>query len=157
MRFAVTAAVLLLAVCAALGQGLRDSSAVVSVDAPTAVAADVGETVSITVGIDIDEGWHLYAHGDTTYYGISVTGLDSVPLAAAEVDYPAGHEGKFLGATVTLLEGREELTITGVLMAELDEPLAFELECQACDNKSCLAPAWIPFAVAVKPRDKHRQ
>ncbi|MBU0740775.1 protein-disulfide reductase DsbD N-terminal domain-containing protein [bacterium] len=153
MRPVLITAVLLLAAIAAVGQGMRDSSSVVSVRAPAAVSADVGETVSITVGIDIDKGWHLYAHGDTVYYGISVTGLDTVPLAAVAVDYPAGHRGKFLGETVTLLAGKEELTITGVLMAELDAPLAFELECQACDAKSCLAPAWIPFEVAVRPKE----
>ncbi len=154
MRFVVITAVLTLVAFAALGQGMRDSSAVVSVKAPEAVHADVGGTVSITVDIKIDKGWHLYAHTDTTYYGISVTGLDTIPLAAVDVAYPSGHKGKFLGETVTLLEGEEQLTITGILMAELDKPLVFELECQACDSKSCLAPAWIPFEVAVKPDDK---
>ncbi len=153
MRQVVIAAVLLLAALTALGQGMRDSSAVVSVKAPAEVSANVGGTVSITVGLDIDKGWHLYAHGDTTYYGISVTGLDTVPLAAVKVAYPVGHKGKFLGEKVTLLEGKEELTITGILMVELDEPLVLELECQACDAKSCLAPAWIPFTVAVRPAE----
>ena len=153
MRPVVITAVLLLAALTALGQGMRDSSTVVSVTAPSVVNAGVGETVSITVGIDIDKGWHLYAHGDTTYYGISVTGLDTVPLAAVKVLYPAGHMGRFLGEKVRLLEGSAQLTIMGVLMAELDEPLVFELECQACDAKSCLAPAWIPFEVAVRPKD----
>ena len=155
MRSVVITTVLLLAAIAALGQGMRDSSSVVSVKAPAAVNADVGETVGITVAIDIDKGWHLYAHGDTTYYGISVTGLDTLPLAAVKVEYPAGHMGRFLGEKVRLLEGSQELTITGVLMAELDEPLVFELECQACDAKSCLAPAWIPFEVRLT-RDQSR-
>jgi len=153
MRPILITTAFLIAAVAALAQGMRDSSAVVSVTAPAEVFANVGGTVSIPVDIEIDKGWHLYAHGDTTYYGISVAGLDTLPLAAVAVDYPAGHEGKFLGETVILLEGAERLTITGILMTELDEPLCFELECQACDDKSCLAPAWIPFEVAVKPEE----
>lgn len=153
MRPILIISALLIAAVTVLAQGPRDSSAVVSVEAPVEVAANVGGTVSITVGIEIEKGWHLYAHGDTTYYGISVAGLDTVPMAAVKVAYPAGHRGKFLGETVTLLEGTEELTITGILMAELDAPLCFELECQACDDKSCLAPAWIPFEVAVRPEE----
>ena len=137
----------------ALAQGLHDSSAVVTVTAPARVHAGVGETVEIPVTLDIAEGWHLYAHGDTTYYGISVTGLDTVPLAVVEVDYPEGHMGEFLGHRVRLLEGRESLILRGVLMTELDAPLRFELECQACDDASCLAPAWIPFVTEILPEE----
>ena len=149
----VVIAVVLLASALAFGQGMRDSSSVVSVKAPVSVHAGVGETVSLTVTIDIDKGWHLYAHGDTAYYGIAVAGLDTLPLAAVKVAYPKGHRGRFLGQSITLLDGKETLTISGILMAQLDEPLKFELECQACDDKSCLAPAWIPFQTAVLPKE----
>ncbi len=153
MRSAITVAAILLIGGLVLAQGMRDSSSVVSVTAPQTVHANVGETVELTVNIDIDKRWHLYAHGDTVYYGISVTGLDTLPLAAVKVAYPKGHQGKFLGNKVQLLEGAETLTISGVLMSPLDEPLKFELECQACDAKSCLAPAWIPFQTVVLPRE----
>jgi len=153
MRSATIIAVILLIGGFVLAQGMRDSSSVVSVTAPQSVHANVGETVTLTVNIDIDRSWHLYAHGDTVYYGISVAGLDTLPLAAVKVEYPKGHWGKFLGNQVQLLSGTETLTISGVLMSPLDEPLKFELECQACDDKSCLAPAWIPFQTVVLPKE----
>ena len=153
MRIAMITVCVLLAMSVAFGQGMRDSSSVVSVNAPASIHAEVGETISLTVDIDIDKGWHLYAHGDTTYYGIAVAGLDTLPLAAVKVAYPKGHMGKFLGHTIRLLSGTETLTISGVLMSQLDEPLKFELECQACDDKSCLAPAWIPFQTVVLPKE----
>ncbi len=148
----VTIALLLIAGLAA-AQGMKDSSTVVSVTAPGELRASVGSMVEIPVEIDIDKGWHLYAHGDTTYYGIAVAGLDTLPLAAVQVDYPEGHMGEFLGHAVRLLEGTQSMVIKGVLMSELDAPLKFELECQACDDKSCLAPAWIPFETAVLPEE----
>lgn len=153
MRSSIVLILVLLIAAAAPAQGLKDSSSVVSVSAPSSVRASVGSTLEIPVEIRIDKGWHLYAHGDTAYYGIAVAGLDTVPLAAVKVDYPAGRLGEFLGYPVRLLEGAQTLTLRGVLMSELDASLRFELECQACDDRSCLAPAWIPFETAVLPEE----
>jgi hypothetical protein len=144
---------LLLAPCA-FAQGMIDSSSVVTAAAaPDTLRAGVGSKVSFAVELAVADGWHLYAHGDPQYYGIGLAGLDSLPLAGVEVVYPAGHEGKFLGETVRLLTGRERVQVSGFLMAQPAAPLSFELECQACDDKSCLAPAWLPVSVVVLPEE----
>lgn len=144
---------LLLAAAAAQAQGLRDSASVVKMSVqPKSVTAAVGDPVSWTVTLDIEKDWHLYAHGDPKYYGIAVTGLDSLPLLGAEVAYPAGKQGKFLGETVQLLEGRQTLTVGGFLAAEPAGPMLLELELQACDRKSCLAPAFLPIQLVVEPK-----
>jgi len=136
----------------ASGQGMRDSSSVVAVSAaPDTVHAGVGETVAFEVSMTIDDGWHLYAHGDSTYYGISLNPPDDLPLAAVEITYPEGHWGKFLGEDVRLLEKTVTIALTGILMVASEAPLTVELEIQACDDKSCLAPAWIPVQVVVLP------
>jgi thiol:disulfide interchange protein len=149
---AVTAAVLMIA-AACFGQGLRDSSTVVSVTAADTVNASVGETVTFTVTMTIDEGWHLYANSDPQYYGISMNPPEGLPLANLQVVYPEGHMGKFLGEDVRLLAHQESLTVSGILMVQPEEPFAFELELQACDDKSCLAPAWISVPLTVLPKE----
>ncbi len=144
---------LLLIAAFASAQGLRDSGSVVKMTVqPKSVIAAVGDQVSWTVTLDIDQDWHLYAHGDPKYYGIAVTGLDSLPLVGAEVAYPAGKKGKFLDETVQLLEGRQTLTVSGFLAAEPAGPMLLELELQACDRKSCLAPAFVPIQLVVEPK-----
>lgn len=149
----VVAALLMLPTLA-FAQGMRDSSTVVTVIAdPDTVVAGVGSTVTFTVTLDMQEGWHLYANGDPTYYGISFNAPEQSPLANLKVDYPEGHMGKFLGEDVRLLEGKETLTVSGILLVQPEAPIAFEMELQACDSSSCLAPAWIPVPLTVVPKE----
>jgi hypothetical protein len=153
MKNLAAAALVLLIASACLGQGMRDSSTVVAVTAADTVRAGVGETVSFDVTMDIQDGWHLYANGDPQYYGISLNPPEGLPLANVKIAYPEGHMGTFLGDEVRLLEKSETLTVSGVLMVQPEEPFAFELELQACDDKSCLAPAWIPVPLTVLPKE----
>jgi hypothetical protein len=139
---------------AVFAQGLLDSSSVVTaVAVPDTVRAGVGTRLAFDVVIDVAAGWHLYAHDDPRYYGIGLAGLDSLPLAGVAVTYPQGREGKFLGETVRLLSAREVVHVSGFLASTPQEPLYLELECQACDDKSCLAPAWLPLSVVVLPEE----
>ena len=154
MRTIAVIAVVLIVAGACLAQGMRDSSSVVAVTAaPDTVYAGVGGAVAFTVSMTIEEGWHLYAHGDTTYYGISFNPPEESPLAGLKVAYPAGHEGKFLGEKVTLLEKTETLEVSGLVLVQPEAPVVFELELQACDDKSCLAPAWVPVTITVLPEE----
>jgi hypothetical protein len=154
MRQLIVVLVLALMATVSSAQGMRDSASVVTVSvAPDTVRASVGETITVTVGMEIDKGWHLYAHGDKTYYGISLNLPEGLPLAGVKVNYPEGHMGKFLGDDVRLLEKTETITLTGILMVAPEKPLDLEFELQACDDKSCLAPAWIPVQVVVLPHE----
>ncbi len=154
------------AVCAAAGQGggpapaaearLTDSAAVVKVAArPARLAAAPGRPVSFALEVRIDRGWHLYAHGDTMYYGIALVGLDASPLREIAVEYPPGREGVFFGQPVLLLDGRQRIAVRGVLAdtcrpGRLSLPLAVEV--QACDDQRCLAPAAVPAPVVLQVR-----
>lgn len=153
MKTVVVTAAVMLIVSACFGQGMKDSSTVVAVTAADTVYAGVGESVTFTVTMTIDEGWHLYANGDPQYYGISFNPPEILPLANLTVSYPEGHMGKFLGDDVRLLAAEQTLAVTGILMVQPEEPFAFELELQACDDKSCLAPAWIPVPLTVLPKE----
>lgn len=154
MRIIAVIAVVMMLAGACLAQGMRDSSSVVTVTAdPDTVHAGVGGSVAFTVTMTIDEGWHLYAHGDPVYYGISFNPPEESPVAALEVAYPEGHEGTFLGEKVTLLEHTETFEVSGLLMLQPEAPIGFELELQACDDKSCLAPAWVPVPITVLPEE----
>jgi hypothetical protein len=55
----------------------------------------------------------------------------------------------FLGEKVKLYEGENVITLTGVLMSMPTEPLTVELELQACDDKSCLPPSFVPVNFTV--------
>ncbi|HPF36819.1 MAG TPA: protein-disulfide reductase DsbD family protein [Candidatus Krumholzibacteria bacterium] len=154
MKTLLLCAALLLTALPATAQGMKDSSSVVTVTtAPDTVRAGVGGTVAFTVTLAVQDGWHLYAHGDPTYYGISLNAPENLPLAGVQVEYPAGHQGKFLGETITLLEKTVEIGVEGMLMVQPEAPLTWELELQACDDKSCLAPAWVPVTVTVLPAE----
>jgi hypothetical protein len=114
---------------------------------PPQVATAPGEAVAFDVVLTIADGWHLYAHGDTTFYGIDLKGLDKGPLAGAAIDFPRGKRADFFGTPVELLTGRQLIHVKAKLAAgasgKLDVPLG--LEVQACDDQRCLAPATIPL------------
>lgn len=144
------ALVLLMLCLAANAYALKDSATVVTVSAvEDTIFAAVGSKVSLGIKFVCDEHWHLYAPGDPVYYGINVAGVDSLPLAVAKVNYPEPHDGEFLGEKVKLYEGENVITLTGVLMSMPTEPLTVELELQACDDKSCLPPSFVPVNFTV--------
>ncbi len=144
------ALVLLMLCLAANAYAFKESSTVVTVSAVEDPGfASVGSKVSLEIKFICDEHWHLYAPGDPVYYGINVAGVDSLPLAVAKIKYPEPHDGIFLGEKVKLYEGENVITLTGVLMSMPTEPLTVELELQACDDKSCLPPSFVPINFTV--------
>jgi hypothetical protein len=144
-------ALVLLMICVATSaMAFKDSSTVVTVTAvEDTITASVGSKVSLEIKFTCDDHWHLYAPGDPVYYGINVAGVDTLPLAVAKVNYPEPHEGTFLGEKVKLYEGENIIEITGVLMSMPEKPMVVELELQACDDKSCLPPSFIPISFTV--------
>lgn len=122
-----------------------DSAGVVrAVLRPAVVAAAPGRPCAFAVDFTVREGWHLYAHGDTVFYGVDLTGLAPGPLAGASVVYPEGRPGDFFGTPVRLLTGRQTIAVRGVLPDSCRagaRRVELVLEVQACDAGSCLAPA----------------
>jgi hypothetical protein len=127
---------------------LRDSGDVVQVELqPTSLRAEPGQDVVLLISLAIEEPWHLYAHEDTAFYGVDLAPAEDLPLGRLEVSYPTGERTLFFGQEVLVLAGRQEVRVAGRVPADLAPatyPLAFELAVQACDDRRCLAPAFLP-------------
>lgn len=143
-------AALLVAALPACAQ-MKGSSDVVKVKpVPTAVSAAAGGPVVFAVKLDIDRKWHLYANGDTNFIGVNLIPDEGFPLADFAAVYPAGHAGEFFGEKVVMLEGKNEIEVSAQVPADLatgTHALDMKLTVQACDDKTCLAPAYIPVQV----------
>lgn len=129
----------------------RASADVVKVSAaPAAVSAAAGERVAFDIGLDIVKKWHIYAHGDSNFIGVDLIPAEGFPLESFKADYPHGHEGVFFGDKVVVIDGQEKIKASALVPAGLakgDHVLKFTVTAQACDDKTCLAPADIPVSV----------
>jgi hypothetical protein len=134
----------------ALG-AMRGSADVVKAAAsPVALKSAPGERVSFEVKMDIQEKWHIYAHADTNFIGVDLVPDEGFILTEFEAEYPAGHEGEFFGDKVVMIEGKDVIKASALVPADLaagEHELAFSVTVQACDDKMCLAPAYLPVVV----------
>ncbi len=155
MKRIVLFTLLITAVSASLALGaMKGSADVVAAKAhPTAVSAAAGERVSFEVKLDIGETWHIYAHGDTNFIGVDLAPEEGFPLEDFQAVYPAGHEKEFFGDMVVMIEGQDVIKASALVPAALpagEHELAFSVTVQACDDKVCLAPAFLPVVVKLK-------
>lgn len=120
-----------------------------------ALTAAPGQRITFQVAVDIAPRWHCYAHGDTNFIGVDLIPDESFPLEEFDATYPAGKPGEFFGEKVSMIAGSQ------VISAEAEVPptlargahkVKLALTVQACDDKSCLAPANLPleFDLTVK-------
>lgn len=127
---------------------MRGSGDVVKTAAtPGEVSSAAGERVEFTVKFDITKRWHLYAHGDTNFTGIDLVPDEEFPLEDFQAEYPKGHEKEFFGDLVMMVEGKEKIQASALVPAGLESgeyDLSLKLTVQACDDKTCLAPAYLP-------------
>lgn len=143
---------LVVALGAGLAFGVMKGSAdvVKAVAQPTALSSAPGERVSFEVKLDIQKKWHLYAHGDTNFIGVDLVPSEEFPLEDFKAEYPAGHEKEFFGDMVFMIEGKAVLKASALVpdsLAKGEHELNLEVTVQACDDKVCLAPAFLPVAV----------
>ncbi len=113
----------------------------------------VGETLAITITLEIDKGWHIYANpsGSETTPPTRVEIRPGGGARIAAVEYPAG-TAKTLsangGARLMVYEGKVEVPVRLKLEAKagpIEVPL--RVRYQACDDKRCLAPAVVEVLV----------
>ena len=119
---------------------------------PSQLSAKAGERISFKVNFTIEQKWHLYAHEDSMFIGIDLVPADGFPLTDVKIVYPAGHEGEFFGEMVVILEGSDVVIASGTVPEDLasgEYALDLALTVQACDDKICLAPAYLPVAVVL--------
>jgi thiol:disulfide interchange protein DsbD len=150
-RILLPALVLAVMLSGAALAALKGSGDVVKATAKTpAIAAAAGEKVDFAVMLDIETKWHIYAHGDTNFIGVDLVPAEDFPLEEFQAVYPEGHKKEFFGEMVAMIEGKEVIAATAVVPAGMpkgEHALAMKVTVQACDDKTCLAPAYLPVEV----------
>jgi hypothetical protein len=134
----------------ALGAMKGSADVVKASPSPAVLSSVAGERVSFDVKLDIRKKWHIYAHEDTNFIGVDLAPDEGNPLKELQAEYPAGHEKEFFGDMVFMIEGQDTITASALVPADLakgEHDLFFSVTVQACDDKMCLAPAYIPVAV----------
>lgn len=111
------------------------------------LTAAPGQRLTFDVAFDIAPRWHLYAHGDTNFIGLDLVPDEAFPLEDFDAVYPAGQDGEFFGEKVMMIAGSQVIKAEAVV-PETMAPGAYKvklgLTVQACDDKTCLAPASLP-------------
>jgi DsbC/DsbD-like thiol-disulfide interchange protein len=143
----------LLALGALLAQGWVEgqgrSAAKIKADVKaTKVAAD--GTQELTVTIDIDKGWYIYANpvGNPNFDGAETTlRIVTKEKIKLEVAYPAGKVKRDDLGAYKIYEG--QVAVTAKLQrAKADTgPLEVHLEVNACDKSQCLPRGTLKLAV----------
>jgi uncharacterized protein YyaL (SSP411 family) len=119
-----------------------------------------GRAFEIPIALTIDERYHLNANpaGAANLVPTSLSIAPDAPAELIEVDYPPGVRKPLAGQSepIPLYEGTATLNARLKLPDDAPEgriTLRFLLRYQACDDRSCLAPATIPLDVplAVSP------
>jgi DsbC/DsbD-like thiol-disulfide interchange protein len=129
----------------------RKSDAVVKIT-PTATKPDADGNQVLTLELDVEKGWHLYANPvgneDLADSQVSVSVTAKEKPESVKVEYP---EGK-LKKDATLGDYKiyeDKVTIKAqVRRAKGDTgPLDVSVKLQACDKGSCLLPATVKLSV----------
>jgi hypothetical protein len=152
MKKTVMLALVVCALAVGLAFGaMKGSADVVKVSATAkTLTAKAGTEVTFAVTVAIQDNWHLYAHGDTNFIGMDLVPDEGFPLTDFAAVYPKGHEGEFFGEKVVMVDGKDTIAVTAMVPADLpagDHALGFKVTAQACDDKTCLAPAYLPVAI----------
>lgn len=106
-----------------------------------------GQRITFQVAVDIAPHWHLYAHGDTNFIGVDLVPDEAFPLEDFDAVYPEGLAGEFFGEKVMMIAGSQVIKAEAVVpetLARGVHKVKLGLTVQACDDKTCLAPANLP-------------
>ena len=154
MRMISIQALLLVPLLWGCAQGaMKGSGDVVDVyPVAASVSAAAGERIEFAVKLNIQKNWHLYAHEDSLFIGVDLIPAKGFPLKDFQAVYPAGHEGEFFGEKVVMISGKEVIKASAEVPADLAKgkhELMLAVTVQACDNKTCLAPADLPIKLTL--------
>ena len=129
----------------ALGQA-KKSDGVVKVDA-TADKPDADGKQTITITLDIDKTWHVYANPvqneDLTSAQTVVSVSSKGKLENVKVEYPAGKDFGDKDEKFKIYEGKVVIKAQVKRASGNNEPLEVTIKLQACNDKSCLVPSTI--------------
>ena len=134
---------------AALQAGVPKSADHVKANAKATKADDKGvQTVTLT--LDIDKGWHLYANPvnheflEGAQTRVKVTAKEKVK---ANVKYPVGKTHVDKKEKYDIYEGKVTIEVGIQRTAGDVSPLEIVIDVQACDSKVCLMPSKIKLQV----------
>jgi len=138
----------LLALVCQLGNDARAagkrSDAVVKV-AATASKIDAAGKQTVTVTLDVDKGWHIYANPVLDDMLASIQTVVSVDAKTApkevKVIYPAGKLHEKDGEKYSYYVGKVTIQVQVQRAAGDTSPLDATIRFSACDSSSCLFPA----------------
>ena len=153
-RIAVLTAALLLATLAletnAGGKAVRidSTSKVKATVTATPVGAD-GKQV-VTLMLDIDKGWHLYANpteNKTTEPARTIVTVKAKNKLTAQVQYPVGKVYVHAGDTYKIYQGHVILPVQIQRPLGDTSPLEVIVNVSACDADACLLPGTIRLSI----------
>jgi DsbC/DsbD-like thiol-disulfide interchange protein len=141
----LAALVLAFAPAEAAAQG-KKSDSVVKVSAKATKPDSDGKQV-VTITLDIDKPWHVYANpvnNDMLKSVQTAVKFTSKVDGDVKFDYPAGKvvNDKTVGDYKTY-EGKVEIKATVRRAKDETGPLKLTVKIQACDNEKCLLPATV--------------
>jgi DsbC/DsbD-like thiol-disulfide interchange protein len=128
----------------------------VSAEKEGTAEARPGDKFGVVVRLEIEEGWHINANpaGSATLVPVQVTLAEGVPAKLVGSSYPQGKPFRVAGADeARVYEGAVEIRVeielaAGVEPGDLELPLRVRL--QACDERSCLAPAKVEAGLRLR-------
>ena len=147
------AAILILATSDRLpAQGAKGKSETKVKATATATKPDADGNQVVTVTLDIEKGWHLYANpvGNDDLDGAKtiVTVASKVKLQNVKVEYPVGtvHQDKVIG-NYKVYEDRVAIRAHVQRASGDTGPLQVSVKVNACDASKCLPPGEIKLTV----------
>jgi DsbC/DsbD-like thiol-disulfide interchange protein len=131
----------------------KESKDAVKVTA-TADKPDGSGNQNVTITLDIDPKWHLYANPVKNEDMVSAQTV--VKLAAGakledvKITYPPGKQKKDSAGTYDIYEGKVEIKATIRRAKDDNSPLDASIQVSACDEVKCLLPSTIKIKVEPK-------
>jgi DsbC/DsbD-like thiol-disulfide interchange protein len=124
----------------------KKSDSVVKVEV-TADKPDADGKQTLTITLDIDKDWHIYANPvdneDLTNAQTVVSVTSKGKLANVKVMYPAGKLQGEKDEKYKVYEGRVAIKAQVKRTNGDNQPLEVSIKLQACDARTCLVPATI--------------
>lgn len=124
----------------------KKSDGVVKVDA-TADKPDADGKQTITITLDIDKTWHIYANPveneDLTSVQTVVSVASKGKLDDVKIEYPTGKLQGEKGEKYKVYEDKIVIKARVKRASGNDSPLEVTIKLQACNDKTCLVPATI--------------
>jgi DsbC/DsbD-like thiol-disulfide interchange protein len=141
-------AALALLICAGLSTAnAQNSDTVVKINA-VADRPDEAGNQSVTITLEIDKPWHLYANpvGNDTYVPVQ-TKVTFKDVEDAKITYPPGKLEKDKDGDYRIYEGKVVIKAQVKRGKEKTGPLEYSIKVQACKEGTCLLTSTVKKSI----------